>query len=204
MEVLKDWAALARKHPGSQSHVLFTAPAAGLGRRTIARVAANEALVDTVELCAPFDVETLREAHEMLADGDVLFIDDLELACLDQPGASQLAQVLQRSDEGPCVIGSTVRPELLPTSILDMFPVETRIEHYDALTLSVIAARLCAEKGVGADLMTAGDFTVLGALAGESARRVAALVAAVCNRVARLGRRLTEGEVLEVNSRVRA
>ena len=202
IELLEDWAAGARERDGGAPHVLWTAPSTGMGRRTIARAAANEVYADLVELSAPFDSATLAEAVVLAGDGNVLFIDDLELACLGQPGAGHLARVLADAPGGACVFGSTTRPELLPSSVADRFAVRVELEHYDAFDLQEIAEKMINEFAAVEDLLD-GDLYDFADLADGTIGRLSALIVALRNRVARLGRPLSTDEVEELAERLR-
>ncbi len=201
VDLLEDWVAGAEEHDGGLPHVLFTAPETGMGRRTIARAAANEAIANMVELSAPFDVATLEQALVLVGEGQVLYIDDLELACLVGPGTGHIARLLSEAPDGACVFGSTSRPELLPGSVAGGFPVHVDLEHYDDYELLEIAEQMLRDVAAIEDLVT-GDLSDLTDQADGTVRHLSALLVALRNRAARLGRPLTHDEVDELALKV--
>lgn len=144
----------ARIRHGRIPHTLISSDRSGMGRRTAARLAARELGKSIIELPAPFTVDALVSAVEQLGDADILFVDDLELACSPGgPGPAVLSWLLENLEvlhpDGTehfvyeiSVVASTTRMDQVPASILDHFPVHVAMAPYSLGDLCRMAVSL--------------------------------------------------------------
>lgn len=144
----------ARIRHGRIPHTLVSSDKSGMGRRTAVRLAARELGKSLIELPAPFTIDALVSAVEQLGYADVLFVDDLELACSPGgPGSGVLSWLLENREvlhpdgtghfvDEVSVVASTTRMDQLPASILDHFPVHVAMAPYSLSDLGRLAVSL--------------------------------------------------------------
>lgn len=124
----------ARVRHGRLPHLLLSSSTSGVGRRTLVRAAAKELGKNLVELVPPFSFGSLVDAVGLLGQYDILYIDDLHVACQrGSPGSQVLVDLFDHEladEEGEnqyvpeiTIAGSTTLPSAVPSGLRDRFVV---------------------------------------------------------------------------------
>lgn len=136
---------------GRLPHMLLSSDRPGMGRRTAVRLATRQLGKHLIELPAPFTLDALVSAAEQLSYGDVLFLEDLDLACVaGAPGPGVLAWMLENSEvlgrngtrhflDEVAVLASTTSVDAVPPSVLDGFSVHIAMAPYSPVDLARLA-----------------------------------------------------------------
>ena len=164
----------ARRREQAVDHLLFAGPP-GLGKTTLAGIIAAEMDVGLHITSGP----ALERAGDLaailtrLADGDVLFIDEihrlsrsveevlypamedfqLDIVLGKGPAARSLRLDLPRFS----LVGATTRTGLITGPLRDRFGLVARLDYYDAAELEAIVVRAAGILGIGIDVGGAGE-----------------------------------------------
>jgi len=145
----------AARRQGRMDHVLLIG-AAGTGKTTFANVIANELDVDCYQISAPVSLDTLLELREIMADGDMLFIDEIHMQAIQErrgKSASTEPEVFLQLLEDQVVatpqgmldypnitiVGATTDEGMLPDPFIARFPLRPRLERYERDDLGMMA-----------------------------------------------------------------
>lgn len=178
----------------SMDHMLIASGTPGIGKTTLARLAASLRGAGFVELGGSVTDKDAAKALKVMEDGDVLFLDEIHrLVSGGKARAEWLLTLLQDGVlhtpggvvQAPkiTVIAATTDKERLPKTILERFPIVPVLDPYtdrEAVQIGLIAAK---RLGFGADhLPLPADNTWLAKVAKASAnnpRRMGNLLASV-------------------------
>jgi Holliday junction resolvasome RuvABC ATP-dependent DNA helicase subunit len=141
----------ARIRRGRLPHTLLVSKDSGMGRRAAIRLVARQLGKRLVELCAPFTIDQLAQAVDHLRYADILFIEDLDRAHgLGAAGPGTLTTLVESREvllaEGSrhlvdeiSIVASTAKPDDVPSSLLDRFPVQMAMAGYSLSELAQLA-----------------------------------------------------------------
>jgi holliday junction DNA helicase RuvB len=144
-------------------HVLLSSGMPGTGKTTLAHLIAKEMGGYMMKLVPPFSKDTLFEAAESLAEGDVLFIDEIHKMADGGPRmAENLLHMLEEArlytDDGVIqlkkftVIGASTDSSKLPEPVIDRFVIKPHFEPYSTWELSLITAQFAGRYLAGIDV----------------------------------------------------
>lgn len=136
-------------------HVLLVGPS-GTGKSTFSHVIAAELGVNVFEVEAPVSHGTLLELREVMADGDLLRIEEIHQQAIMERrgrGAATQPEVLYAVMEDRTltsgsgvlpfpaitIVGTTTDEGMLPDPFLNRFPLRPRLAPYDAEDIAVMA-----------------------------------------------------------------
>lgn len=156
-------------------HVLLVGPA-GTGKTTFSHAIANELDVRVFDVEAPVSYDTLVELREVMADRDLLKIEEVHqqgimerrgraTALLPEVLYSVMEDRVMQTQRGPVpfpkvtIIGTTTDEGLLPDAFISRFPLRPRLERYSREQLWKIAVKNAHTLGLevtrqGADVLT--------------------------------------------------
>lgn len=158
IENLRIFIKAAKLRGEALDHILFHGPP-GLGKTTLSRIVANELNVNIKETSGPV-IEKPGDLAGLLTNletNDVLFIDEIHrLSNVVEEylyAAMEDYRIDIMIDSGPAarsiqidinpftLIGATTRSGLLTAPLLSRFGIKSRLEYYDAATLTNILLR---------------------------------------------------------------
>lgn len=145
----------AKRREEPLDHVLAVGPA-GTGKSTFSHVIGNELSVNVFEVEAPVSRDTLLELRLVMADRDILRIEEIhQQAIMERRGRSAATQPevlyaimedrVMPADAGLLdyphitIIGTTTDEGLLPEPFVDRFPLKPRLASYGEEALTQIA-----------------------------------------------------------------
>lgn len=179
----------SRQRDQPMAHMLLVGPA-GTGKSTFAHVVASELGVHVYQLSAPVSHDTLLELRDVMADRDVLFVDEIHLQAIQERRGREsitapevLYGVLEdrviATGRGvlpfPAItmIGGTTDEGMLSDAFLSRFPLRPRLVEYTVDELAQIARHNA--KTLGASLTPAAA-RIFGVAARGTPREVNNLV----------------------------
>jgi Holliday junction DNA helicase RuvB len=168
IERLQVMTGAAKRRGDALNHILFSGPP-GLGKTTLAFILGHE-LGKNVRVTSGPVIEKAGDLAGLLTnleEGDILFIDEIHRIpktveeylytamedfrldiMIDQgPNARSVRLTIPRFT----LVGATTRSGLLTAPLRSRFTLQTRLDYYDAATLSGIVRRSCRLLGVEID-----------------------------------------------------
>lgn len=153
-------------------HVLLSSGLHGVGKSSIARLIAWGMRAGFTELSGQVSVDEARVVLRGMADGDVLFYDEIHLAVSGgKAKAEWLLHLLQDgrlltargAEQAPniTVVAATTDAGRLPLTILSRFPIKPVIEGYNEDDATLIAEQLARRLGMGTDVLPMPSSAVL-------------------------------------------
>lgn len=147
-------------------HMLLATGFPGVGKTALSRLTANLLGAGFVELGGAVRDMDVAQAVKEMADGDVLFLDEVHR--LVQGGKARAEWLLTLLQDGVLqtpggavtapkitVIAATTDVQRLPETIIDRFPIQPVIEHYTVAEAKKIAAVHATRLGFGGERLPA-------------------------------------------------
>jgi Holliday junction resolvasome RuvABC ATP-dependent DNA helicase subunit len=141
-------------------HMLFDSGSPGIGKTSLARLAAHRKGAGFVELGGSVRENDAAKALKHMVDGDVLFLDEIHR--LVSRGKSGIEWLLTLMEDGTLhlptgavkapditIIAATTDGQKLPTTVLDRFPIKPVLEDYTDAQALRIAELTAARQGFG-------------------------------------------------------
>jgi len=168
------YAEAARRRGEALDHVLLSGPP-GLGKTSLAHILARELGVTLHLTSGPALVKKgdLAGLLTALAPRDILFIDEIHRLspAVEEAlypamedfrfdvvlGAGLGAQTMEMRIERFTLVGATTRTGLLASPLRDRFPIQDRLDYYDAAELREIVVRAARKLGLPVDPGGADD-----------------------------------------------
>ncbi|WP_404425556.1 Holliday junction branch migration DNA helicase RuvB [Nibricoccus sp. IMCC34717] len=168
VERLQVMVGAARRRGEALNHVLLSGPP-GLGKTSLALILGHE-LGRTVRITSGPVVEKASDLAGLLTsleEGDLLFIDEIHR--IPKAVEEYLYSAMEdfrldiMIDQGPnarsvrlsipkfTLVGATTRAGLLTAPLRSRFTLQTRLDYYDAATLTGIVRRSCGLLGISID-----------------------------------------------------
>jgi Holliday junction DNA helicase RuvB len=145
-------------------HILISSPVAGIGKTALALLTASTRDVGVLEVSGKMDVKQLGMALRQMADGDILFVDEIHrLADGGKKNAEPFLHILQdgvlMTPTGPVtipnvtVIGATTDKQKLDATIIGRFPVQVQLVEYTEDEAVIIARQHAERVGFGHEML---------------------------------------------------